>query len=47
MKLKIKETAWAINRMAGGYRERITANECSAAKSGNCPISEKASGFLP
>ena len=26
MKLKIKETAWGINRVAGGYRERVTAD---------------------
>lgn len=28
MKLKIKETAWGINRVAGGYRERVTADLC-------------------
>ena len=28
MKLKIKETAWSINRISGGYRKKVTANVC-------------------
>lgn len=27
MKLKIREAAWGINRIAGGYREKVTAEE--------------------
>ncbi len=26
MKLRIKETAWGINRVSGGYRKRVTAD---------------------
>ena len=26
MKLRIIETAWGINRIAGGYREKVTAD---------------------
>ena len=37
MKLKIKETAWGINRMAGCYRERVTADECFPCKVGERP----------
>lgn len=37
MKLKIKETAWGINRVAGGYRERVTANESFACEIGDVP----------
>ena len=37
MKLKIKETAWGINRVAGGYRERVTADECFPCKVGELP----------
>lgn len=47
VKLRIKETAWAINRMAGGYRERVTADVCFPVKPGSFPILEKASGILP
>lgn len=28
MKLRIIETAWGIDRIAGGYRKRVTANVC-------------------
>ena len=37
MKLKIKETAWGINRVAGGYRERVTAVLCFPCKVGELP----------
>ena len=37
MKLKIKETAWGINRVAGGYRERVTAKLCFPCKVGELP----------
>ena len=37
VKLRIKETAWAINRMAGGYRERITADVCFSCEVGELP----------
>lgn len=37
MKLRIKETAWAINRMAGGYRERVTADVCFPCEAGELP----------
>ena len=37
MKLKIKETAWGINRVAGGYRERVTADLCFHCEVGEIP----------
>ena len=37
MKLKIKETAWGINRVAGGYRERVTADLCFPCEVGEIP----------
>lgn len=37
MKLKIKETAWGINRMAGGYRERVTADVSFPCEIGDIP----------
>ena len=37
VKLRIKETAWAINRMAGGYRERVTADVCFPCEAGELP----------
>ena len=37
MKLKIKETAWGINRVAGGYRERVTADSCFPCEVGEIP----------
>lgn len=37
MKLKIKETAWGINRVAGGYRERVTAKLCFPCEVGELP----------
>lgn len=47
MKLRIKETAWAINRMAGGYREELPLMYAFPVKPGSFPILEKASGILP
>ena len=37
MKLKIKETAWGINRIAGGYRERVTADVSLPCAPGDIP----------
>ena len=37
MKLKIKETAWGIHRMAWGYRERVTAEESFPCEVGDVP----------
>ena len=37
MKLKIKETAWGINRVAGGYRERVTADVSVPCEIGDIP----------
>ena len=37
MKLKLKETAWGINRVAGGYRERVTAGLCFPGAVGEIP----------
>ena len=37
MKLKIKETAWGINRVAGGYRERVTADVSVPCEIGEIP----------
>ena len=37
MKLKIKETAWGINRVAGGYRERVTADVSFLCEVGDIP----------
>lgn len=37
MKLKIIETAWGINRMTGGYRERITADVSFPCVVGDVP----------
>ena len=37
MKLKIKETAWGINRIAGGYRERVTADVSFPCEHGDIP----------
>lgn len=37
MKLKIKETAWGINRVSGGYRERVTADLSFPCEVGELP----------
>ena len=37
MKLKIKETAWGINRISGGYREKVTADETFPCETGDIP----------
>lgn len=37
MKLKIKETAWGINRVAGGYREKVTADVSFPCAVGSIP----------
>ena len=37
MKLKIKETAWGIDRRAGGYRKRVTAHVTFPCKVGDIP----------
>lgn len=37
MKLKIKETAWGINRVAGGYCERVTADVSVPCEIGDIP----------
>lgn len=37
MKLRIKETAWGIDRMAGGYSERVTADVCFPCALGDIP----------
>lgn len=37
MKLKIRETAWGINRIAGGYREKVTAEESFSCAVGALP----------
>lgn len=37
MKLKIKETAWGINRMTGDYRERVTAEMSFPCELGDVP----------
>lgn len=37
MKLKIKETAWGIDRIAGGYREKVTADVSFPCKVGDIP----------
>ncbi len=38
VKLKIQETAWGIDRVAGGYRERVTADESFPCESGDIPV---------
>lgn len=35
MKLRIKETAWCIDRTSGGYSERLTADVCFPCETGN------------
>ena len=47
MKLKIKETAWGIHRMAWGYRERVTAEESFPCEVGDVPDFGKANDILP
>lgn len=37
MKLKIKETAWGINRKNGDYRERVTAEISVSCEVGDIP----------
>lgn len=37
MKLRIKETAWGINRISGGYRESVTADVCFPCELGDIP----------
>lgn len=38
MKLRITETAWGIDRIAGGYRKRVTADVCFPCEPGDIPI---------
>ena len=38
MKLRIKETAWGINRVSGGYRKRVTADVRVPCVPGDLPI---------
>ena len=37
MKLKIRETAWGINRVTGDSRERVTANVSVPCEIGDIP----------
>lgn len=38
MKLRITETAWGIDRIAGSYRKRVTADVCFPCEPGDIPI---------
>ncbi len=47
MKLRIKETAWGINRVSGGYRKRVTANVRVPCVPGDLPDFGKGRAQFP